>query len=218
MAKRGWILFTWSCLTDKACPADYGDRSCRSYPPLREFPRIGPPSQACALPSRAAVSGHRRSPVPTATPSGSPSPPGRSLGRELPGRVKPRAGQRVMLSAPLLSAAQLGRGRRWANTTPREAAAEGKGPAGRAGPRAEAGRRQCPRCALTQHEGAEALGHALGQVVHIELHGVQGQRLLHGDASTAAGRHPEPWQTPGRRKTEGKAQPRSVGPGTPTVR
>lgn len=45
-----------------------------------------------------------------------------------------------------------------------------------------------PRSVLTQHEGAEAAGHALGQVVHVQLHRVQRRRLLHGDARPPAGR------------------------------
>lgn len=90
--------------------------------------------------------------------------------------------------------ARQGRGGRYGNRSPGEAT-RGEGRSGRC---------RCPRRALTQHEGAEAPGHALGQVVHIELHGVQGQRLLHGGAGAAAGRHPEPWQTPaGRREAEG---------------
>lgn len=45
-----------------------------------------------------------------------------------------------------------------------------------------------PCSVLTQHEGAEAAGHALGQVVHVQLHRVQRRRLLHGDARPPAGR------------------------------
>lgn len=56
----------------------------------------------------------------------------------------------------------------------------------RAPGRRRPGRPRVPRRALTQHKVAEAPGHALGQVVHIELHGVQRQRLLHGDAGAAA--------------------------------
>lgn len=81
-------------------------------PPASGTPAAGPPSQARALPSRAAASGHRRSRQAPPAPSGSPSPPGRSLGREIPGRAEPRPGQGGMISAPLLSAARPGRGRR----------------------------------------------------------------------------------------------------------
>lgn len=38
-----------------------------------------------------------------------------------------------------------------------------------------------------QHEGAEAPGHALGQVVDIELHRVQGGRRLHGGTGSRGG-------------------------------
>lgn len=44
---------------------------------------------------------------------------------------------------------------------------------------------------------------------------MQCQRLLHGDATAAAGRHPRPWPTPGRRERRGKGkeQPRGTDHG-----
>lgn len=93
-------------------------------------------------------------------------PHGRSLGRTIPGGDRDPRGSRRRLRPPF--------------------------PAVGGGTRAPGmrrpGRPRCPRRALTQHEGAEAPGHALGQVVHIEFHGVQRQRLLHRGGGAAARR------------------------------
>lgn len=162
------------------------------------FPGIGPPGQARTPPSgefshRPPLRPGTRSRRALPAPSGSPSPAGRSLGTAIPGGGKPPAGPKGVISALFPGAARPGRG-----------------VGGRGGTRAPV-RRRAPRRALTQHEGAEAPGHALGQVVHIELHGVQGQRLLHGGAGTAAGRHPEPRLTPAARPSAGKRRGRGKG-------
>lgn len=181
------------------------------------FPLLGPPGRARTPPPPELCSSRRPRPRPAArsrrappAPSGSPSPAGRSLGKSHTGREKPPPGLKGGDFGPVSRRGEAGPRRSGGGCGGTRAPGED---GGRAGPG-----RAGPRCALTQHEGAEAPGHALGQVVHIELHGVQRQRLLHGAAGTAAGRHPEPWQTPAAPPGAGKRRRRGKGGRCPRYR
>lgn len=132
-------------------------------------PRYNPKHRASPAHPKPCCS--RRTPPPPGAPSGSlPRRAAPSGERCRAGIATPGAGGGDF--GPFPGAAKPGRGGQWRNASPRESV-----------PR-------LPRRALTQHQGAEAPGHALGQVVHIELHGVQRQRFLHEAAGAAAGRQP----------------------------
>lgn len=154
--RTGWTQSSCICRTDKAHSEDSGVRNPAAKP--RSVPQH---RAALHPPDTAAARSALRE----------PSPAGRSLRRTIPGGDRHPRGRRRRLRP------------RFPARESRAAVVGGEtGAPGRRRPV----RPRVPRRALTQHKVAEAPGHALGQVVHIELHGVQRQRLLHGDGDAGA--------------------------------